>query len=177
MKIEGIIFDLDQTLVDTKSVLKYREDRNWGKAIRNLYQTKVFPDVKEMLLNLSEKHIKYGVVTSSPRKYAEAVISHHNLCIQVLVAYQDTGKHKPLPDPILKGIKELGLNNKNVLTVGDVELDIIAGKSAGAITALCGWAKNDNDCKVLPDFIFNKPSELFKDNYFNLNSIQTGVSI
>lgn len=177
MKIKGIIFDLDQTLVDTRSVLEFREDRNWAKAIRNLYLTKVFPGVKEMLNKLSENNIKCGVVTSSPRKYAEAVVSHHNLEIPVLVAYQDTGRHKPFPDPILKGIASLGLQSENVISVGDVDLDIIAGKSAGAITALCRWSKKDDEYGVIPDIIFNVPSDLIKNTFNDLYESQTGARI
>ena len=79
MIIDGIIFDLDETLVDTNSVSQYREDRNWAKAIKNLHLTNVYPEIKEMLEVLSKSNIKYGIVTSSPRKYAEAVVSYHKL--------------------------------------------------------------------------------------------------
>lgn len=160
MKIEGIIFDLDETLVDTQAVLPFREGRNWGKAIRNLHQTTVYPGVKEMLKKLSKSNIKYGIVTSSPRKYAESVVSFHELRMPVLVAYQDTRKHKPNPDPILKGVEKLNVDIEDVIFVGDNDLDIIAGNAAGVLTALSTWSIHDNTCEVRADIILDNPLKL-----------------
>lgn len=160
MKIKGIIFDLDDTLIYTDPVLQYREQRNWHLAIKNLYLTTVYPSIGKMVDRLRETKIKYGIVTSSPRKYAEAVVSFHNLDINILVAYQDTLRHKPDPEPILKAVRIFNLRTRNILSIGDQDIDIMAGKNAGTYTAITGWTCRDSTLLVKPDVIFNDPLEI-----------------
>lgn len=160
MKLEGIIFDLDDTLVDTRPLMEFREERNWPKAIRNLLLTNVYPGIRELLDIVKSLDIKSGIVTSSPRKYAEAVVSYHRLEIPVLVAYQDTGRHKPNPDPILKGIEKLGVSKEKVLAIGDAEIDAIAAKLAGVTTAIVRWSKNEVSQQEEHVYSLCSPSEL-----------------
>ena len=173
MRIKGIIFDLDQTIVNTQLVLQYRESRQWAKAINNLYQTSVYPGIIELFTNLKEIDFQYGIVTSSPRKYAEAVVNYHNLDISVIVAYQDTGRHKPSPDPIRKAVYEMGFQPKEVLSVGDLEIDAISGNLAGVLTGHCSWSGVIED---KADISFNNPDEIF--NFVSKNDYsQHGVNI
>lgn len=160
MKIKGIIFDLDNTLIYTDPVLQYREQRNWRLAIKNLYLTNIYPNILEMLSRLSKVKIKYCIATSSPRKYSEALVSFYNLYIPVLAAYKDTRRHKPAPDPILKAASRLNFPTRNILSVGDQDIDITAGKNAGTYTAVTGWTKRDSKLLVKPDFILDDPLEI-----------------
>jgi len=164
MIIKGVIFDLDETLVDTRVLTQFRDERKWSKAIRLLSKTIVYPGIKEMLDELYTAGVSTGIVTSSPRKYAEAVVDYHGLDIPVLCAYQDTGRHKPSSDPILFGINRLGIPRDTVLTVGDSEIDIIAGKAAGTLTGYTGWGekKELSTIYIQPNYIFKTPNKLLK---------------
>lgn len=125
---EGFIFDLDMTLVDTSSLKELRERGEWSRVKDLLGRTFLFPGVKETIDHL-KLYYRIGVVTSSPRGYAEQVLSFHGLEIPVVAAYHDTVSHKPDPEPYLHAIKKMKLNpsEEGILVVGDHEEDMIAG--------------------------------------------------
>ena len=141
LDFKGIIFDLDMTLVDTSSLLTMRDQRLWNQVYQNISKTKIYDGVLNLLDQLKDG-VKVGIVTSSPRTYAERVIDYHGLNIQLLTAYHDTQKHKPHADPILDGISKLGLKALEVISVGDEEKDIIASNNAGATSVFAGWGNN-----------------------------------
>lgn len=138
MDFKGIIFDLDMTLVDTSSLQTMRDHRLWNQVYQNISKTKIYDGVLNLLDELKGR-VKAGIVTSSPRTYAERVIDYHGLNIPLLTAYHDTQKHKPHADPILDGILKLGLKPHEVISIGDEEKDIIASNNAGATSVLARW--------------------------------------
>ena len=144
LDFKGIIFDLDMTLVDTSSLLTMRDQRLWNQVYQNISKTKIYDGVLNLLDQLKDG-VKVGIVTSSPRTYAERVIDYHGLNIQLLTAYHDTQKHKPHADPILDGISKLGLKPYEVISIGDEEKDIIASNNAGATSVLASWRNNGSN--------------------------------
>jgi len=144
LDFKGIIFDLDMTLVDTSSLLTMRDQRLWNQVYQNISKTKIYDGVLNLLDQLKDG-VKAGIVTSSPRTYAERVIDYHGLNIQLLTAYHDTQKHKPHADPILDGISKLGLKPYEVISIGDEEKDIIASNNAGAKSVLVKWGNSGNN--------------------------------
>ncbi len=164
---KGIIFDLDGTLVNTSALQQLRDNREWAKAIRSLPTTTIQTGIKNVLSTL-KGIVEMGIVTSSPKRYAEKVVAFHDLEIQVISAYQDTRKHKPSPDPILHGIKFLNLDPEEVVVVGDSTVDIIATKAAGAYAIAVTWGDGQlSDLRnVSPNQIIDTPDallELFVD--------------
>ena len=144
MRFEGIIFDLDLTLVDSSILFELRERRLWSEVYKNIPKTKVYEGVHEMIDELIPSY-KLGIVTSSPRTYAERLTSFHGIEIPVLTAYHDTQKHKPHANPILDGISKLGLKPNEVISIGDEEKDIIASNNAGATSVLASWRNNGSN--------------------------------
>ena len=159
--IKGIIFDLDMTLVDTSSVFQLRSKRKWSEVYNRLDETKLFDGISN-LIAFSKRKYKIGIVTSSPRKYAERLIDFHDLNIPVLSGYHDTQKHKPDPEPITYGVKILGLQPESVIYVGDEISDIYATKAANCRAVGVTWgigSINEID-RAQPDFIAMNVSEL-----------------
>ena len=159
--IKGIIFDLDMTLVDTSSVFQLRSKRKWSGVYNRLDETKLFDGISSLINNLKRKY-KIGIVTNAPRKYAEKLIDCHDLDIPVLSGYHDTKKHKPDPEPIIYGVKKLGLQPESVIYVGDEISDIYATKAANCRAVGVTWgigSINEID-KAQPDFIAMNVSEL-----------------
>ena len=144
VKHEGILFDLDLTLVDSSILFELRERRLWSEVYKNIPKTKVYEGVHEMIDELIPSY-KLGIVTSSPRTYAERLTSFHGIEIPVLTAYHDTQKHKPHANPILDGISKLGLKPNEVISIGDEEKDIIASNNAGATSVLASWRNNGSN--------------------------------
>src|SRR5436309_16097559 len=97
----AILLDLDETLVRTQAIEAYRKKPYWSIIHRYFDQTRL-PMHTLPFLERIRPHFVLGIVTSSPRIYAERLIAYHRLSIPVLAAYHDTpGKHKPEPDPLL----------------------------------------------------------------------------
>ena len=50
---KGIIFDLDQTLVDTSAFEKLRQDRNWNAINERMDNLEVSPQILELYITLN----------------------------------------------------------------------------------------------------------------------------
>lgn len=156
------------TLVDTSSLLSLRSERKWSEVYNRLDETKLFNRISSLIKKSKSKY-KIGIVTSSPRKYAQKLIDFHNLDIPILSAFHDTKKHKPDPEPIIYGVNELGIEPEEVIYVGDETSDIYAAKSAKCIAVGVTWgfaSKNQLE-EQNPDFIAENIDQLF--SYLDLN--------
>ena len=167
----GILFDLDMTLVDSSVLMSLRSQKNWSAVYRNIPKTKLFPGAKEAIqeLTLSQSY-KIGVVTSSPRKYAEKLLNYHGLDIPVIVAYHDTAQHKPAAEPIILACQKLNLKPGKEFTasVGDESKDMLSTRKVKGINAL-GVSWGVSSTKELlnagADMVFDSFQDLMK--FFN----------
>jgi DNA processing protein len=116
---KAFLFDLDQTLVDSSLLESMRASRNWKGVLSNLDLVKPVAGVTEFLNSLKSQGIQCGLVTSSPKHYASAICRKLNWEFDVVVAYHDTKKHKPDPEPLLKAIELLNFDNEDVIYIGD----------------------------------------------------------
>lgn len=128
--IKGVIFDLDETLLDTSLLKAMRDKGDWKSCYTNVGLTQFYSGGVEVIDQLKMNGIKVGVVTNSPRKYAESVLKHHNIQYDNLVAYHDCKFKKPHPGPIEMCIGALNLSKEVILGIGDDIKDIKAYKSA-----------------------------------------------
>lgn len=129
-------------------------------------EVRLFPGVKELLLQLRDKGIKIGVVTSSfyikkmdlfkregldPDVFFAAVITRNN-----------SSKKKPHPEPFLRCLEQLEAEPKHTLCVGDSPCDIAGGKAAGLVTVgvLTGTGTVQTLCKEGTDAILGDVTEL-----------------
>ena len=97
-----------------------------------------------------------GIVTSSPRPYAEDMVRHHGLPIRVVSAYHDTRMHKPHAAPLLHGLAALGVETG--VYIGDDEIDARAAESAGISFIRLDHANGDgfhNLIKVVAELAAN----------------------
>lgn len=92
--IEAVLFDLDNTLVNTNSLKEYRE----GPKERRLTQeelntTKLYPKTKTVLESFKNSNVLMAVVTNSPKQYALDILNHHNIqgYFKTIVTYNDVG--------------------------------------------------------------------------------------
>ena len=130
-KYKGIIFDLDETLVDTTMLSGFRESRNWSLCYANINKTLLYENVDVLLKKIGDSQIKIGVVTMSPQSYARKVLSYHKIKYDVLIAYHDVKNRKPHPEPMLKCLERLELLASEVISLGDDAKDIKSSRSAG----------------------------------------------
>jgi HAD superfamily hydrolase (TIGR01549 family) len=163
----NFLFDLDGTLVDSSSLRALRDARRWPEVRASLGQvrpfaTPTFPP-HELPARLRSLGYGVGVVTSSPRWYAEAVLKNFGIVYDTLVAYEDTTEHKPDPAPIQLGISKLQPVDFNFY-VGDSTDDVVASHHAGAYSAGVMWGIDDptNYYRMAPDLLLADPAVLLQ---------------
>lgn len=113
-------------------------------ANRRLIKTAVrsFEGVEEGLSALKQMGVRQGVVTSKQRE--PAIISMRQFGLDVyfdtIVTREDTSVHKPNPEPLFLGMKNLGIEDvSRVLYVGDSVHDLRCATNAGMDSAAVNW--------------------------------------
>jgi len=100
-----------------------------------------YPGVPETLEEIVEKGLKIAVVSDGLRLKAWMRLNAAGLdkYFDTVVAYEDTGKKKPNPEPFITACEKLGVKPQECLMVGDwPERDIEGAKAVGMKTC---WAK------------------------------------
>ncbi len=101
---------------------------------------KPFIGVPENIIAIKNAGFKIGIVTSKRKSTllkGLKLIGLENI-FDVIIANEDTVKHKPNPEPVLIACEKLGIAPKESIYIGDSVFDILCGKAAGAKT--CGVA-------------------------------------
>ena len=119
---------------------------------------------REAILGLKERNIKVGVVSSKRRIMVDRGLRVSGLSglMDVIITPEDTDKHKPDGEPLIKACNILGIDPVNALMVGDSHFDILCGKNAMAKTCLVKYTAVpiENILKYKPDFLIEKLTDL-----------------
>lgn len=162
----GVIFDLDQTLINSNVAREYRNARQWGKVYDLVNRMTVFDGIMDVLQILRQNNVKIAIVTSSPRSYCEKIVNYFDISADVIVCYHDTFFHKPNPEPIFKAVELLNEEPKYIYSVGDEEKDIVASNRAGVVSCYAKWGViGDEITSEKSNFEFNSVGEM--ERFFN----------
>jgi len=119
---------------------------------------------KELLEALRQRNKKLAIVTNSDRRLVDRIVHRFELhkFFDVIVTKDDVRMTKPHPEPILQAAKKLGCKPNAILYIGDSEIDIIAGKAAGVMTAMFKplTRKESFEPRTTPDYVLNKLEEI-----------------
>lgn len=156
--IKCVIFDLDQTLVDTSKLESLRNNKQWKEIYLNLHLCKLYDDIEYVVNALLLRGIIIAIVTSSPSTYAKKILEYFDLKYDYLVGYHDVIKHKPNPAPMFKVLEYFNLKPNEVISFGDKDIDIISSNSANIKSIGCCWGtfdrnklKNSNPYELIND--------------------------
>lgn len=139
----AVLFDLDETLVLTSVLEPLRKRRNWPAVYANFSRTELPPATVTFIGRLKAvPRVVLGVVTKTPRPYAEKLLTFHELDIPVLVAYHDVSRQKPYPDGLIKAAKKVNLPTKQCIYIGDHPDDIAAAAAARCAGIAVCWTEN-----------------------------------
>ncbi len=146
-----IMADLDPGQTEAMCAT-YRE----YSAERHDQMVKVFPHVPDTIKKLRQDNIPMAVVTSKLKSLAVRGLQLFRLdsFFDVVVAFEDTKKHKPEPDPALEALYRLGIPSGNgALMVGDSPYDIGCAQNAGILSAAVNWSlhKREELLELGPD--------------------------
>jgi len=122
-------------------VMTYRE----YSAVRHDDLVTAFPQVTETIKHLKSTGIFTAVVTSKLRSLALRGLKLVGLeeLFDTYVAFEDTQKHKPEPEPALKALEAMGIGEfqkDGVIMVGDSPYDILCARNAGIRSAVVEWS-------------------------------------
>jgi len=103
--------------------------------------TRLFPEMDELLGRLEDGGLAWGVVTNKFEHLARSVIDGLGLASRaaVLVGGDTCARAKPFPDPLLHAAERLALKPASILYVGDDERDIQAARAAGMPVVAAGY--------------------------------------
>jgi HAD superfamily hydrolase (TIGR01509 family) len=160
--IQGIVFDLDGTLVDSR--LDFDRMRQEMELPPNLpilealaslpshhaarcheilhrheldgaERATLLPGVAELLSILHARGIHQAIATRNSRQITQATLARLDLKID-LVLTRDDGPVKPDPWPVRHACSQWNLAPADVIVVGDFRFDVECGRSAGCRTVL-----------------------------------------
>jgi phosphoglycolate phosphatase len=128
-------------------------------------QTRPYPGILDVLTQLNNANIPWGVVTNKLERLAVPILEKldllDNCCI--VVGGDTAARNKPHPDPILHALKELDLAAEAVAYVGDHRKDVQAGQAAGTLTIAVSWGyiiPAEDPYSWGADYTIDRPEEL-----------------
>jgi HAD superfamily hydrolase (TIGR01549 family) len=136
----------------------------WNKYLKEYFHhVKLFDDIKDTLIKLNEIGIFIGIVTSETK---EEFLNYFvpfdlNNYFKLVVCADDTEKHKPNPDPILKFIDLSGADKSKTIYIGDTIYDKDCAFSAGIDFALALWGAKSS-IGIYANYILENPRQVLE---------------
>lgn len=126
---------------DDERLLALRDDflQRYGAQI--VVDTALFADMAELLADLEQRGIPWGIVTNKPRNLSESLLKALQLDTRcaVLVCPDDVTRTKPDAEPMLLAARQLNIAPEQIVYVGDHPRDIEAGRAAHMPTILAAY--------------------------------------
>jgi len=127
-----------------------------------------FEELLAILPRLKAEGRKLGIVTAKRHRTVALALDRFPALAEqfdVIVAHEDTKRHKPEPEPVLAAVERLGAEPSQAAYVGDSPFDIQAAKAAGVFAVAAGWGGIHSDERLLaeePDAFVHSPDELLR---------------
>ncbi len=160
MSLGCVIFDLDNTLVDSDldfarikaeigisaPILEYRAEADEAERRRideildrheraAAESCSLRDGARELLDFLRTRRVATGLLTRNSRRSVNTVLRLHDLAFDCVVSREDSAP-KPSAEPVRLICRTLGVSPAETLVVGDFLYDIQAGNAAGCTTML-----------------------------------------
>lgn len=125
-----------------------------------------FDDMLALLPRLRAEGRRLGLVTAKRQRTVGLAFERFPVLreeLEVVVAHEDTERHKPDPDPVLHGLELLEATPQEAAYVGDSPFDVRAAKAADVFAVAVGWGGIHGDERLLaeePDAFVRTPQEL-----------------
>jgi len=146
MRLDAIVFDLDDTLLDTSALRMARSQRDWVDVKARLDRVQPFRtrasgiSVESIPARLRASSVKVGMVTHAPRWYVEALLGRFKIPVDAMITGSDRYPPKPDPTSLQQIASELGVEVTELAYVGDEGIDVAAATAAGAVSVGACWS-------------------------------------
>ena len=125
-----------------------------------------FPHVLPTLRQLRERGVVLTIASSRGTGSLHAFIDAMGLrdCISYVLGADSVEHAKPHPEPVLRTLRETGIDAAHTLVVGDMPVDILMGRNAGVQTCgvTYGNATRDQLQAAGADFLIDDFAELLR---------------
>lgn len=137
--------------------------QRWEDGIqRNFDSVSLFPGIRETVTRLETEGFELGIVTSKTQKEFATDFPQFGIAemFGVIITADDTLKHKPFPEPLLKYLEYAGASAEQSIYIGDSVYDLQSAKDAGIDFAVAEWLPN---CPIAEEakYRLKQPSDLF----------------
>jgi len=168
----NLIYEIDTLFTNSKSQeeIKSIQDRIWhildNYELEGTEKCGFMPGTPEVLEWLKGHNIRLGICTSNSTEVARKVLNKLEVApyFSSVIGRTPNLRMKPHPDQILACFRELKVNPRKGIVVGDSHNDILAGKTAGARTIAIPvyFTRKEAMEAAKPDVVINSISELPK---------------
>lgn len=161
-QMKALLFDLDQTLVDSSLAESFRNLRQWNRVYPLIGEFTLYEGMTEVFDSIRSGKIPTAIITNSPGAYASKVIATFGIPCDCLIDFHSVKNRKPHPEPFLKALGELGVEAESAISFGDRKIDILASQAASVKSAACLWGTNEKDLlhSSSPSFILSHPLQI-----------------
>lgn len=187
-KFDLAIFDLDETLLPTSDLERFRGKENTRMTAPNpFYESELRRSViwkknlvgAEILHRMIEENpgIKMCIFTKSPKRYVGILLEtfYPDIAWDCIIAFEDVRNTKPDPEWIRVSMSKTGVSDPaKVVFFWDSRDDVAAAYQAGAYSALCRywwelwWESRKNDARrdhynaldLMADAVVNSPRDI-----------------
>ncbi len=129
-------------------------------------ETRLFPGIAELLLELERRAVLWGVVTNKAERFTHPLLELLGVHSRAacIIGGDTTGKIKPDPAPLLAAAERMGIAPRHCLYLGDDKRDMQAGRAAGmkVVVAGFGYLNGSDPASWDADAIIKEPLELLK---------------
>ncbi|MBX4261570.1 HAD family hydrolase [Clostridium estertheticum] len=136
----------------------------WNVYLKEYFHhVKIFDDIKESLVKLNEMGVSIGIVTSKTKEeflndFVPFGLSNY---FKLVVCADDTEKHKPNPEPLLKFIELSEVDKSKTIYIGDTKYDLDCALGAGIDFALALWGAKSS-IGIDANYILENPKQILK---------------
>lgn len=138
-----------------KALMVYR--RHHQKALSQ--KTRFLPGAKKLLVTLKKKGYRLAVASNRPTKFSHIILRHLKIkkSFDYILCADKIKRAKPYPDIILRILKKLTIKPTEAVYIGDMTVDVQAGKRAKVktIAVLGGSSTRKELARLKPYKIIN----------------------
>jgi 2-phosphoglycolate phosphatase len=131
-----------------------------------LQNTHLLPGAREVLEALHARGMKLAIATNKLGRFSRGISRHFGMdrLFAVIAGDEDVSQNKPHPEMLLYAIEKMGLQNKEVIFVGDSLIDLQTGKNAGVrvFAVPTGVTRREDLEKARPTVILDKLIDLLQ---------------
>ncbi|MCU6794287.1 HAD family hydrolase [Paenibacillus sp. WQ 127069] len=139
-------------------------NERWNYFMKDFFHTvTIFDGIIDLMNRLGNIGIQQGIVTSKTKIELQNDFVPFDLMkyLSHVVCADDTAKHKPNPDPLLKFLGISNANHEASIYIGDTIYDYECARDAGIDFGLALWGCKNHE-HIPAKYKFVKPQDLLK---------------